>query len=247
MIYSSIQHYTKFLLLASLLLCFNLTVAQDEIKTESQSELEKIDKKKWEKQAQKYDYNRGSVKKQEEDADLESKKELKKNKAPLFSPEVQKISKYSLFGIVILILAFIAFRLIIGGSLWNNKKLEKPKVYTLENLEENLTEVELDEFLNNATKENDYKLIIRLMYLSILKSLSQKGVIQWKKEKSNGDYLKELINSNLYLDFKKCTLIYEFVWFSEMTEFDKKRFDHLQPHFEKLLSEIDYSRSHKAS
>jgi hypothetical protein len=170
-------------------------------------------------------------KKEEEDLESKkkSKKELKKKEAPLFSPEVQEILKYSLFGIVILILAFIAFRLIIGGTLWNNKKLEKPKVYTLENLEENLTEVELDEFLNNAAKENDYKLSIRLMYLSILKSLSQKGIIQWKKEKSNGDYLKELRNSNLYLDFKKCTLIYEFVWFSEMMEFDKKRFEIYSP------------------
>jgi len=218
--------FLSLLLFSAFMLCNNLLAQHNNSKG--------IDRDKWEKIAEKYDYSKEKAK--EEQPKLEKKK-TESNSYKL-SPEFKVLLKYALFVIVILILVFIGYRLTVNGKFWDNKKLEKPKVYTLENLEENLSEANIDSFLDDALKNNDFRLSIRLMYLNIIKTMAQKELIKWKKDKTNGDYLQEMYEHNLYTDFSRCTLAYEYVWFNELKDFNKAQYESIKPSFEKLLAAI---------
>lgn len=219
---------TLLLIFSTFMFCTN-TGAQSINKSNS------IDRNKWEKIAEKYDYS----KEKEDTKKKEKEKEITENRSSSkLSPVTKEFIKYTLFGIVILILVFIGYRLIRNGKFWDNKKLEKPKVYTLENLEENLAEANIDLFLQDALSSSDFRLSVRLMYLNIIKALSQKEIINWKRDKTNGEYLLEMNEHNLYSDFRKCTLVYEYVWFNELKDFNREQYERIKPAFEQLLAAI---------
>ncbi len=219
----------------TLLLIFSTIVFCGKSKAQSSIKSNGIDPKKWEKIAEKYDYS----KEMEEQAPKEeSEKKLEKTTSSKLSPEFKAFIKYTLFGIVILILVFIGYLLIANEKFFSNKKLEKPKVYTLENLEENLNEADIDLFLDDALVNKDFRLSVRLMYLNVIKALVQKELITWKRDKTNGDYLQEMNKHKLYKDFRKCTLFYEYVWFNELNDFNSEKFDRIKPAFEQLLASI---------
>ena len=202
---------------------------------------DKINKSKWQKSAVKYDYSKEKIKEKKEEPkpEEEIKKTEKKDEAPLLSPTMQELLKYSLFAVVILILVIIGYKLIAGGTIFGNRKIVKDKVYTLENLEENLQEVNVNSFLNDAIAANDYRLAVRLYYLSVLKALSLSGTIVWKKDKTNGSYLREMKNNPFYEEFSKCTGIYEYVWFNENGRFSSNDFEAVTPLFKNLLSKTE--------
>ena len=64
-------------------------------------------------------------------------------------------------------------------------------------------------------------------------------MINWKKDKTNGDYLNEMKNSVNYQLFKKCTSLYELVWFNEILNFDRDDFNEIIPDFNQLISNLE--------
>lgn len=54
------------------------------------------------------------------------------------------------------------------------------------------SEKDLDTAWKIAEEEENYTLAMRLLYIKCLHHLREKEIILWKKEKTNGDYLKEL-------------------------------------------------------
>ena len=59
------------------------------------------------------------------------------------------------------------------------------KIFEMGDLE-NLKEADIDSFLDDALRNQDYRLTVRLMYLNIIKSLANKELINWKIDKTNG-------------------------------------------------------------
>ncbi|MDR2954614.1 MAG: hypothetical protein LBV43_05995, partial [Prevotella sp.] len=97
--------------------------------------------------------------------------------------------------IVLLILRFsgIDFRKVLG-----KKEIDTPEIdiYT-----ENVHEMDFDTLIANAMKNNDYRLVIRFLYLKNLKLLSDKEIIEWKTNKTNYSYQHEISNSALRSKF----------------------------------------------
>lgn len=52
--------------------------------------------------------------------------------------------------------------------------------------------VDLEEHWKAAETDKNYPLALRYLFIKTLNHLKEAGIIQWKKEKTNGDYLKEL-------------------------------------------------------
>ncbi len=136
-------------------------------------------------------------------------------------------------------MVYVIIRLIGGNSIFGNKKLEQPKVYTLDDIEDNLHEVNVEAFLDEALKANNYRLAIRLYYLNILKKLSLSRQIIWKRDKTNGMYLREMYEHPQVEQFRKLTYIYEYVWFNDELNFDSTDFERLRPDFRKMAEKAD--------
>jgi hypothetical protein len=86
--------------------------------------------------------------------------------------------------------------------------------YTIE--EENIHAISFDEAIQNALHEGNYRLAIRLLYLQNLKMLTDKNLIEWQLNKTNTDYLRELIPA-LQHSFKNITDVFEYAWYGHFT------------------------------
>lgn len=95
-----------------------------------------------------------------------------------------------------------------------------------------------DIFAINYQKETEkavaiknYRLAVRLMFLNLLKNMSERNIITYKQDKTNFDYLSELYSSSLYPHFFKVTRNYEYSWYGQFPITDeafqliKKDFD----------------------
>jgi hypothetical protein len=199
-----------------------------------------FDKKKWGKSSEGFDY-RDTITKEKEKKVTDKKKEKKQDSD--LSPLVKEIIKYSLFLVVIVVLVLLLFKLITGNSIFVNKKIVKQISFSIEEIEENLFEADIDKFILQTVSNKEYKMAIRLYYLNVLKILAEKNIILYKKDKTNGNYIVEIMDNSLQNEFKECTDIYEYVWFKEDVKFEKDDFEKAVPVFNDIILKASSTNS----
>jgi hypothetical protein len=86
--------------------------------------------------------------------------------------------------------------------------------------EENIHEIEFDKDIKDAELDGDYRRAIRLLFLKVLKNLTDAEFIYWDPNKTNHQYLYELKGTNLYTPFVGCVNVFDRVWYGEW-EIDK--------------------------
>ena len=149
---------------------------------------------------------------EEEDSDDESTQSS--SSTPINSPILSII----VYAVAIGIIAYILFLIFKNTSFKSKGKIKAGKqafsdpsaVIT------DIKELEIDRLLREAIASGNYKLAIRICYLGLLKKLDEDGVIIWKKDKTNRDYLSELFSKDMYFnEVRNLTLAYEEVWYGE--------------------------------
>ncbi|WMX14835.1 MULTISPECIES: DUF4129 domain-containing protein [unclassified Aureispira] len=203
-----------------------------------------VDKAEWKKTAQGMKYSKKPKAKKTKKKKVTQNTSGTGNVAP---PPPREPSNFSfkdfaqtlLVFLAVIILAFVVFKVVAGDAVLVNKEVRRRKPVTLEQIETNLQEADVEGFLKQALADKDYRLAIRLYYLAIIKELAAKGVIEWKKDKTNGHYMRELRNKNhpKLKDFKAVTRIFEYVWYSN-TAFDGGQFEEVRINFKNLLASI---------
>jgi hypothetical protein len=84
--------------------------------------------------------------------------------------------------------------------------------------------------IDRAIQQGNYRLATRMMFLRLLKDLSEKKIIQYTQDKTNFDYLSQLHSTRYYHDFFRITRNYEFSWYGQF-EVDEKAFRVIQQEF----------------
>lgn len=108
----------------------------------------------------------------------------------------------------------------------------------LERIEEELHEAELDDYIQRAVNDGNYRLAIRLYYLSVLKELSLRELLIWKKDKTNRQYWQELSQvPELQTAFAQVTRIFEHYWYGNH-EMDAENYAAVVPYFQRLEQQI---------
>lgn len=92
------------------------------------------------------------------------------------------------------------------GSIGNDEPEEMP---------EDLFKISYQRELERAIAAGNYRLGVRLLYLRLLKQLSDKGKIRYRQESTNADYLAQLYGTPLYSDFFRVTRHYEYSWYGQ--------------------------------
>jgi hypothetical protein len=192
-----------------------------------------FEKEKWESITKSLDYSETPLEKEEE----EPEQRIEYN--PETTAAWSSILKFLLIAVAVGLVIFIIANLMGGESLFSprNRKISRKPEITLENLEENLQEAEIDDFLTQAIKEGNYTLAVRLHYLAIIKALSSRGFIKWKKDKTNGEYLRETRSSSHFTLFQEATRLFEWVWYGNKP-IDKTGFERMQPNLIRLEKAI---------
>jgi hypothetical protein len=124
--------------------------------------------------------------------------------------------------IIILIVVYFIVKMIInkeGGWIFSRSS---KKINVTENVEENIHTIDFKAIVSEAVNGKNFRVAIRYYYLWLLKSLSDKEIIEWDIEKTNSDYLYEINDANLQKDFRFLSYVYEYSWYGEfeLTEED---------------------------
>lgn len=134
---------------------------------------------------------------------------------------------------IVIVAAFIG--VLVWFLIASDIKLFRKKAKALHTTEDSLiTEdifsIDYEEEIEKAVRNNNYRLGVRLMYLHVLRLLSEKNIIQYKIERTNSDYLLQLFNTSYYKDFFRLTRNFEYVWYGKFdispAAFDSIREDH---------------------
>ncbi len=108
---------------------------------------------------------------------------------------------------------------------------------TIDNLDAYIQETDLERFLREALSNGNYSQAIRIYYLQIIKDLSQKGAIEWSREKTNRDYLREMRHHPQFQEFRANTRTYEEVWYGNGT-LDQRLFERIEVRMKRFLGAI---------
>ncbi len=149
------------------------------------------------------------------------------------SPEMYQIIKFFIYGLLIVFALYILVKLLVGDNASSFFSRKSKMVAPLNIQEEHIENVDLNSYIKNALKEENYRLAIRYMYLKSLKLLSLNNIIDWHFEKTNSDYYREIESENLKENFKKASYLYENIWYGEYA-LDKLGFESAKKDFERL-------------
>lgn len=140
------------------------------------------------------------------------------------------VLKYVLVIAIIILLVFLLVKVFAGQS-WNKRIPSEKTIATIEDIEEisMVPESELERLLREALGRRDFKMAIRIYYVFALRELSEKGLIKWKKDKTNREYLMELSALSQYPVFRDLTILFERIWYGdiELVETDYRRVEPL--------------------
>lgn len=140
----------------------------------------------------------------------------------------------------ILLVFFIAFIIwvflkIDTGSLMM-EKIKAPETL-LSDDEALLQRQDIQQLIDQALANGNYRLAIRFYYILLLQSLTNKELIDWKVQKTNHDYIYEITDLNMRKQFIKVTDIYDYIWYGNF-DVDEKAFTKAESSFKTLNNQI---------
>ena len=223
-------------------LCFLVTVAvcqpADSSYYEQEVAVQQIDREEWREATEGLDFTEWPEEEKEEKEKEPKERDTSSDGKNLLA--IANLFKYLIIGLGLALLVFIIVKLLGAESLFVRKdqKIKGEKIlYELDEIEENLMEAELQTPIQKAIEDGNYALAIRLYYLAILREMTEKELLKWKKEKTNFEYLRELGSHPLRGEFKEVTRIFERVWYRE-EPLSRNDFSQIQPKFKGLLNKV---------
>jgi hypothetical protein len=100
-------------------------------------------------------------------------------------------------------------------GLFRKKIITTSKQDNGEEMPEDIFAINYQKEIDKAEMQGNYRLAVRLMYLKLLKTMSEKNVISYKQDKTNFDYLAQLHPTGYYKDFFRITRNYEYSWYGK--------------------------------
>jgi hypothetical protein len=168
-------------------------------------------------------------------ADSVLKKQERKSEAKISAPGSQWLDMKTFVIILVLFLGGLIFFLFKSNII--RKRVSEKIVENEQELSENIFNIHYKDEIENAIKSQNFRFAIRLMFLQLLKNLSDKNIIHYKQERTNFDYLSQLYSTNYYDDFFKITRNYEYAWYGKFAV-NSETFDIIKNDFGNFYSKL---------
>ncbi|WP_299110480.1 hypothetical protein [uncultured Winogradskyella sp.] len=142
--------------------------------------------------------------------------------------------EYIVYGLLGVIVLYLLIKFLLENPVSSVFKTETAAIEGFSYVEENIEQIDFENLISKALKEQNYRLATRYLYLKSLKSLANKQVIEWHYEKTNSDYLNEIKDRQLKTLFKRVSYIYDYVWYGEFP-IDEESFNKNKVDFNQLI------------
>ena len=140
--------------------------------------------------------------------------------------------------VLLAILLFLIIRFFIKA---NTRSLvytqNNPNVVSLSEEERIIKTANIQQLIEEALVQQNYRLAIRYYYLFILQLLTERDIIEWELQKTNDDYITELNESKFKSPFSTVTLLYDYIWYGEFN-IDKEHYGKAEKAFAELKNSI---------
>ena len=145
-----------------------------------------------------------------------------------------KILPYLIIGGIIVFVVWLFYKLNPGASFLKSKA--KPDVFFSEE-EEIIRSKDIQKLIEKALQNKEYRLAVRYYYLLILKKLTNAELIEYEFDKTNSDYISEVLSETINIPFRKATNLYDYIWYGNfaVTETDYQK---AQKTFKELEQQI---------
>ena len=164
------------------------------------------------------------------------KKEAKEKKFGPAKPPLQWMNMTTLLVIVVLFLGILSWYLLQNNIVGRKQSIATGKINE-DITGENIFDINYQKEIEKAVNAADYRLAIRLMFLRLLKRLSQKRIIEYKQERTNFDYLSQLYSTGYYNDFFRLTRNYEYTWYGKFNV-NREAFGIIKTEFENFYHKL---------
>ena len=237
----SMPYIFRFFPIAFLLFFSHMATAQtvQENYMEEKIEIHEFDKEQWKKLSEDIDYS-DEIKEKEKGEDDEAKKNEEDSSISNDGPQMAgffEIFKYIIIGGAIVLVVFLLVKLL-GRDGPKNRKINPVSEMEMEEIENDLENAELTDPIQRAIASGNYTLAVRLYYLSLLKELSGKKIIRWKRDKTNGEYIRELSGTPLSDEFRDVTLVFERIWYGTV-ELSANDFSYVEMEFKSIIDIVE--------
>ena len=144
------------------------------------------------------------------------------------------VLKYGFFALVIIYIVRKLFGADLRTLFYNKAEINSIEYETIS---ENIHELDYNKDIQAAIQQGNYRKAVRLYYLKSLKVLADKEIIQWKMDKTNGDYRREIGQSDYAGSFGEITRLFDYVWYGEFPV-DKPLFDQTEQKFQRFIQTV---------
>ena len=152
-------------------------------------------------------------------------------------PGTLKVIEYIIYALMCALVIYLLVKFFAGehmGSIFSKKA---SPLIDINLAEEHIESIDLDALIKEALAQNNYRLAVRYLYLGVLKNLSLHQIIEWRFEKTNSDYEREIKNNTLKPLFHEVSYLYDYIWYGEQ-RIDQTIFNAAAARFEKLKNSI---------
>lgn len=91
--------------------------------------------------------------------------------------------------------------------------------------------------IRQAEQNQDYRMVIRLLYLQTLKLLAENNLIKYRLEKTNSEYLWQLKDSPYYPDFFRLTREFDYTWYGHFAV-SEEAFQTIRSDFQQFKKQV---------
>ncbi|MEI6310815.1 MAG: hypothetical protein WCP57_01005 [Bacteroidota bacterium] len=134
---------------------------------------------------------------------------------------------------ILIYIAFFSFILYVIFQVFNLRQVfssRKTSIHLPYDIEkEDIQELDFNYLIQEAIKNKQYRLAVRLQYLNTLKKLNENNYIQWSIEKTNWQYMFEL-KEPYKSKFVQITTVFDWVWYGEHS-IDEQEYSQIEKQF----------------
>ncbi len=139
------------------------------------------------------------------------------------------IFQYGIFGAALVLVIVLLMRTEFRGVFKRTLGKKKGEI-EFEELEEDIGALDFNALIAEAIAAGNLRRAVRLHYLHLLREMTERGLIEWRREKTNSDYLYELNRSDLHSGFAELTRVFDYVWYGD-ARLDMERYRRISTGF----------------